>query len=800
MKGIKTNISAISEIMGVVLLFGLTIALFSVLYLSMPINESNSNIISSDIIAYTQGEYIILEHHGGESLSKDVFLSFNIGGNITTSPVNGEYLQDSNNNDKWDLGEKIQFQSSFDEEKVQTSVINQAANSLIFSATLQEGISSSETNEIITSVNQITPYLIVSSPLPLTAQSTGSVPQEVSLYYQYSSDNNSWPTPVEYATDSSSPWEWSFSFPDGNGFYQFYSIGSSGGNIEDAPSQSDTSCHFIQSDSSAIAQWQFNENSGSIAFDSIANNDGSVTGATWTSGVDESALSFDGIDDFVKISDDAIFDLSDSLSIEAWVNPSGDGMVLGEISDGSIDSDVFGNDGSEWAKGIIVDDDTLAIVFQDWNDDGWIRTVQIQSDGTISDPDVDSLEFDDSNGREPDIIHISSDIYAIAYRGDSSDGMLKTIRIRSNGLIDYSIIDSFEFDSSSCYYPEIIHISGEIYAIVYQSNGNDGMITTVEINSDGSIENSVIERYEFDSTGREPDIIPVSDEVYAVVYKGPGNDGYIKTIQIQSNGDIGSSYDTLEFDTSEATYPKIIHIANDVYAITYAYTWWNGYVKTVSILDDGTIADTILDEFKFEDNTAMYCDITHVTRNIYAISFLGPGSDGFVITLQINPDGTIIKTITDSLEFDTQSGYFPTITKITNEVLALTYTNSQWRGIIKTVTINDKHGIFKAGSYGIDFTHTNAYGFINDHVVSTSIQNGWNHLVLTYDKDESIYQQKLYVNGIEMVNASYTANAVITETDLYIGYHCEAIIDEVSIYDFAVSSNDVLTLYQQYSP
>ena len=85
-------------------------------------------------------------------------------------------------------------------------------------------------------------------------------------------------------------------------------------------------------------------------------------------------------------------------------------------------------------------------------------------------------------------------------------------------------------------------------------------------------------------------------------------------------------------------------------------------------------------------------------------------------------------------------------------------------------------------------------------MISTSIQNGWNHIVLTYDNDESSYQQKLYVNGIEKINASYTANAAITENDVYIGQNCEGIIDEVSIYDYALSSTDVLTLYQQYIP
>jgi hypothetical protein len=44
--------------------------------------------------------------------------------------------------------------------------------------------------------------------------------------------------------DSLAPWSWSFNFPDGKGYYEFYSIGKYGGNTEAAPLVADASCHF----------------------------------------------------------------------------------------------------------------------------------------------------------------------------------------------------------------------------------------------------------------------------------------------------------------------------------------------------------------------------------------------------------------------------------------------------------------------------------------------------------------------------------------------------------------------------
>ncbi len=71
--------------------------------------------------------------------------------------------------------------------------------------------------------------------------------------------------------------------------------------------------------------WKFDEGSGNTANDSSGNdNDGTVTGATWTSGLIDGALDFDGIDDYVDCGDNEDFDspsTTNALTISAWVYP-----------------------------------------------------------------------------------------------------------------------------------------------------------------------------------------------------------------------------------------------------------------------------------------------------------------------------------------------------------------------------------------------------------------------------------------------------------------------------------------------
>jgi len=72
--------------------------------------------------------------------------------------------------------------------------------------------------------------------------------------------------------------------------------------------------------SSEVGYWSFNGQSPSIAFDSFGrDNDGAIYGASRVVGTCEGALSFDGIDDYVEISDDCSLDMPNGITIEAWV-------------------------------------------------------------------------------------------------------------------------------------------------------------------------------------------------------------------------------------------------------------------------------------------------------------------------------------------------------------------------------------------------------------------------------------------------------------------------------------------------
>ena len=204
---------------------------------------------------------------------------------------------------------------------------------------------------------------------------------------------------------------------------------------------------------------------------------------------------------------------------------------------------------------------------------------------------IDSLDFDLYGGVLPKIVHISGSTYAIVYQGYGNDGYLVTISIEASGTIA-GVIGSLEFDTSNGAHPWITHIAGDVHAITYVGPGGNGTIKTLTIQPDGTI-GVVIDTFVYDSGPSiiEPVIVNISGNVYAVFYGGADNDGWLKTITINNTGTIGGIIDTLEFDTAYGVYSAPIHIGGSIWAVAYTADaiFGPGRIKTISIASNGVI-------------------------------------------------------------------------------------------------------------------------------------------------------------------------------------------------------------------
>lgn len=245
------------------------------------------------------------------------------------------------------------------------------------------------------------------------------------------------------------------------------------------------------------------------------------------------------------------------------------------------------SDPNDWTKIFRVSGNIFGIIASlDTNNFGFIKTRQISDAGAIG-AEIDSIQYDTTNqGRDAFVVNTSGDIFAIAYRG----GFVGTVDINTDGTIDAAsgTIDLLQYDTGR--YPNILPISGDVYAI---AEGAQGKISTVNINSDGSIDDSVIDTFQVSgAAGTQPHLVKVANDVYAMAYSNSG--GYVTTVCINSAGVIGdSAIDTLNYNTDSGGHPVILQVSGDIFAISHTGLGNDGFIKTVDIETTGTACSVV---------------------------------------------------------------------------------------------------------------------------------------------------------------------------------------------------------------
>ena len=116
-----------------------------------------------------------------------------------------------------------------------------------------------------------------------------------------------------------------------------------------------------------VAAYGFNEATGTVVQSAVGSFPGTISGAVWTTGQFGSALSFDGINDWVTVADANALDLTTGMTLEVWVYPTaangvrdilikeGTGVDIYNLyarnGQGQPESNVFAGGSNRWATG-----------------------------------------------------------------------------------------------------------------------------------------------------------------------------------------------------------------------------------------------------------------------------------------------------------------------------------------------------------------------------------------------------------------------------------------------------------------
>ncbi|MDH7517740.1 MAG: LamG domain-containing protein, partial [Candidatus Thermoplasmatota archaeon] len=159
------------------------------------------------------------------------------------------------------------------------------------------------------------PYWQNTQPLTITATiyDTGrNGLKNVTLYHRFSTDNSTWEAWTKWNNASNpdiDPWitcSWNFNFPNGTGYYEFYSIAADNtSNTELAPSVADAICCYLITNTPPVLTNETPKNASidielnPILSIQVNDSEGQLMNITWYWGIDSSCPNFIGTNNSV---------------------------------------------------------------------------------------------------------------------------------------------------------------------------------------------------------------------------------------------------------------------------------------------------------------------------------------------------------------------------------------------------------------------------------------------------------------------------------------------------------------------
>jgi len=106
----------------------------------------------------------------------------------------------------------------------------------------------------------------------------------VELFYRHSTDNSTWSSWISFEVKTQTPWEWSFDFPNGDGYYEFYTVAYDFAQNEEGVAVAEVICGYDETSPIANAGLDQEVEEGSmVTFDGSGSSDTILLyNLTWT--------------------------------------------------------------------------------------------------------------------------------------------------------------------------------------------------------------------------------------------------------------------------------------------------------------------------------------------------------------------------------------------------------------------------------------------------------------------------------------------------------------------------------------
>ncbi|UCF11868.1 MAG: type IV pilin N-terminal domain-containing protein [Thermoplasmatales archaeon] len=136
----KTN-KGVTAIVGTAVLLGIAIILFTVLNFIVLSFQSQPSVPSVNLVGAFEGDTIVIEHNGGESLPPDTVVILIIDNEDPRNWTIDTLLNDTNNNGLWNIGERLIIESvdyivDISDRQVAITVVDAESNYVIMTGVI----------------------------------------------------------------------------------------------------------------------------------------------------------------------------------------------------------------------------------------------------------------------------------------------------------------------------------------------------------------------------------------------------------------------------------------------------------------------------------------------------------------------------------------------------------------------------------------------------------------------------------------------------------------------------------------
>ncbi len=304
----------------------------------------------------------------------------------------------------------------------------------------------------------------------------------------------------------------------------------------------------------------------------------------------------------------------------------------------------------------------------------------------------------------PDILHVDGDVYAIVSEKQSKDGVIVTVNLSSDGEIEETENQWVfgESTASQLLSPHIVHLHDDMFVISYINKTQERTyVKTVEIYNDASIVPTGYSIF-FDSDCADSSLTKIDQNQFVLVYTrdngGSDNEGVMRIINVSDSGN-GELIDTGNlklFDTENDTIsPRLTHLFDDLYSLMYSQDTDSSILCTLQISSNGDIS-SFIDTLNINSSGCIDPFLLPFKNNLSMLFYANSDDDGIVRTVFVDDDGKI-----SSIYYETtiqHSGFFMTdAMKISDETALLAFSDDMGgnpQGFFETISLNSTNHPF----------------------------------------------------------------------------------------------------------